>query len=108
MMDRIRKFQILNYQIFSIIEKYTNNLPIMEPHIQHIDPPIPDCSDYETIQNLKPPPSSENADSDSEKNNNHDDANKGEAKERISILRKQDSQDDADYDDEDFRDESEA
>jgi len=96
MMDRIRKFQILNYQVFSIIEKYTNQLPIMEPHIQHIDPPEPEMNDYETVQNIKPKSKTE-----AEEQNNNDE----DSKPRISIRDYQDEAD-ADYDDEDFPDEN--
>lgn len=50
MMDRIRKFQILNYQIFSIIDKYTTSLPSLQRTILHIDPPT-----AEAEENVKPP-----------------------------------------------------
>ena len=100
-MDRIRKFQILNYQIFSIIDKYTNMLPIMEPHIQHIDPPAPEVGDYVTIQNIKPPaqPSA------GEENNNNE-----AQSDRISVQEPDEQDDpddpDVDYDDEEFRDDN--
>ena len=94
MMDRIRKFQILNYQIFSIIEKYTNTLPIMEPQIQYIDPPAPEMNDYETIQNLKLP-SKPNA---GEENNNDNSMDQGK--------RLTQDLDQPDYDDEEFQDDN--
>jgi hypothetical protein len=42
MMDRIRKFQILNNQIFAILDKYLSSNKDHEPPIIDIAPPDPD------------------------------------------------------------------
>ena len=52
MMDRIRKFQILNNQIFSVLDKYLSGNKAHEPVIVNISPPIPEM--VETEQHPRP------------------------------------------------------
>ncbi len=54
MMDRIRKFQILNNQIFSILEKYLKSNKDQEPIVIDIAPPTPDIVEDETAQSKRP------------------------------------------------------
>ena len=41
MLERIRKFQILNNQIFAILKKYKSAIADDEPSVLHIEPPTP-------------------------------------------------------------------
>ena len=54
MVDRIRKFQILNNQIFSILHKYLQPMETDDETfllVKEIDPPEPDP---ELVKNIKP------------------------------------------------------
>ena len=58
MTDRIRKFQILNMQIFSVLEKYLGRHDQMiqneDRAVIHISPPTPDSAESEVDHHPSP------------------------------------------------------